>query len=106
MVTRQMDYQRCRLANVNRTTKSVEPVLGRSHRRNSPPLLLVPRKFPAYDDLCSDLLETGIPLQLPRFRRPGVPGKVPLSQLVPPEPGATSGIGPRAVPFRRWKIFP
>ena len=81
--------------------KSVEPVLGRSHRRNSPPLLLplplllVPRKFPAYDDLCSDLIGTGIPLLLPRVQRPGVPGKIPLSQLLPPEPGAASGIGPR-----------
>ena len=92
--------------------KSVEPVLGRSHRRNSPPLLLplplllVPRKFPAYDDLCSDLIGTGIPLLLPRVRRPGVPGKISLSQLLPTEPGATSGIGLRAVPSRRWKFLP
>ena len=57
---------------------------------------------------CSDLLETGIPLLVPRFPTSRRPRKIPLSgaRKIPPEPGATSGRPARRRTVPPWKIFP
>ena len=111
IVTRQMNYQK-----VISAQSAALQMLSYNPNQQSPQLSAAVcrscccwfRVSSSKTTSCSDLLETGIPLLVPRFPTSRRPRKIPLSgaRKIPPEPGATSGRPARRRTVPPWKIFP